>query len=93
MDLTLLEVNLEEPSFRANAPFSGGSRDADDESATDVDVDYDDASDDSSRSGPSAKSFVVGLVFLVAVGLAARRFMGGDSGAVEEEPDPERITA
>jgi hypothetical protein len=93
MELTLLEVNLEEPSFRANAPFSSPGRDVDDESATDVDVEYGEASEESSRRGPSAKAFVAGLLFLVAVGLAARRFMGGDSESVETESDAERITA
>lgn len=87
MDLTILEVNLTEPSFRANAPFSGGRGDDESDDGTGIDV----SAGEAEGSGRSPLPFLVGLVFLVGIGLAVRRLLGDDSEVEAEET--ERIAA
>lgn len=60
--LTLFEVHLEDSSFTANAPGSGKSGESESSSG---------------ESGRRLAPAIVGLVVLVGLGLAARRFMGG----------------
>jgi hypothetical protein len=87
MDLTILEINLAEPSFNANAPFSGDDAEADFESEAA------ETAGDSGRRIPSAVGFLVGLVFLVGVAVAVRRFRRDDSPAIEAESESEPIPA
>jgi len=87
MEITILEVNLDNPSFSAKAPFSGERLGGESESETDDGFSTGDAETD--ESGRSPLPFVVGLVFLVGIGLAVRRLRGGDSDPVEEtETEP-----
>lgn len=90
MDLTLFEVHLDEASFDATAPFADESSD---EGSTGIDVA--EGGSESEEGGRSPVPFVVGLVFLVGVGLAIRRFMGGSDEPGEEmdEATAEPITA
>ena len=75
MDLTLLEVHLDDSTFTANAPLSGES---DALPAAD--------SDDESDAGPLLP-FVVGVVALAAIAYVVRRWRSG--GAPEGELDVE----
>ena len=73
VEFTLLKLQLDDASFRANAPFSGGETEAE------ADGDEEDA-----ETSVSALPFFVGLLFLVVLAAAARKFLGGD----EEPLDP-----
>jgi len=86
MELTLLEVNLAEPSFNAKAPFSGDRFDENSDAGTDVAVS---SEADETGGGRSPLPFLVGLVFLVGIGLAVRRLRSDSSSSVEEaETEP-----
>jgi len=87
MDLTILEINLAEPSFNANAPFSG------DEGSAELEPEAPEADDESGRGAPSAVAFVVGLLFLAGLAVAVRRLRRDDSPAIEEESEAEPIPA
>ncbi|MEF8856780.1 MAG: hypothetical protein V5A16_05095 [Haloplanus sp.] len=68
MDLTLLEVHLDEATFTANAPLSGESEAAPAaETADDGD------------GGPPLLAFVVGLVTLAVLGYLVRRWRSSGS--------------
>lgn len=76
-EYTLLKLQVEDASFTAHAPFSGagGESDADEGSVGDVDSaggDGDDA--DGAGADRSLLPVVVGLVFLVAVAVAVKKF-------------------
>ena len=87
MEITILEVNLDQPSFSAKAPFSGEGLGGESEGETDDAFATGDT--DADEGGRSPLPFVVGLVFLVGIGLAVRRLRGGDSDPVEEtETEP-----
>lgn len=92
MELTLFELHLDEASFAANAPFAG----SDDGSGSPFGSEEESVTqDEEGSSGPSPKAFVVGLIFLVGIGLAVRRFMGGrgESDTDVDEPTAEPVTA
>ncbi len=77
MDLTLLEVHLDDACFTANAPLSGES------GTTPAAADIDEDSDARTRLLP----FIVGLVALAALGYVVRRWRSG--GSLETEVDTE----
>ncbi|MFC7175786.1 hypothetical protein [Halosegnis marinus] len=75
---TLLELHLDGAQFTANAPGSG---------LPGVEVETDDTADDAPDStGKPWLAALVGLLFLAAIALLARKKLGGDD---EEYTDPE----
>lgn len=80
MDLTILEVHLDDASFSANAPFAG--REDHDESDSEPTGESGHAAE-----GRSVAPLVVGLVVLAVAALAARKLLGGDSGEIESVAD------
>lgn len=82
MDLTILEVHLDDASFSANAPFAGQEEAGDAEPEPTADA-------GSAEGSRSVAPLVVGLVVLAAAALAARRLMGGDSDGIESVADAE----
>jgi len=82
VNITFLEVHLDDASFSADRPFSPGAEPADDEQAAEQDTD-----DDSSGSMVPTKTLAALGVLLVLVGLAAvvNRLKGGDEPDVEIE--------
>jgi hypothetical protein len=76
MDLTLLEIHLDDARFTANAPLSGES-----EASPAADADED------SDGGPPLFPFVVGLVALAALAYVVRRWRSG--GSVDAEIEAE----
>lgn len=83
MDITLLEVKLDEGEFTANAPlsFAGGVEQTD---STTADEPASDASDgqtdaDDTGTGPSKRRLVVGLV--VVIGAAALAYYLAGNGS------------
>jgi hypothetical protein len=86
VNLTLLEVHLEDGSFSANLPFSGVT-DTDDGEADAVDaVDDEDggaAVADEESGGPGKGAAALGVLLLLVLGAALVKYLtGGD-----EEPD------
>ena len=71
VEITLLELRVDDATFTANAPFSRG----------------DDEEGELPEEGSSSKGAVlgalVGLVFLVVVAAAAKRRLGGDEDPIE----------
>lgn len=63
-EFTLLKLEVDDASFSANTPF-GSSSDTDEQT-------------DEEESG-GVMPLVFGLVFLVAVAVVAKKFLGGDS--------------
>jgi hypothetical protein len=84
VEITLFELNLDDASFSGNAPFSGAG------SESGEDWETDESSEDD-EGGRSVLPFVVGLVFLIGIGLAVKRLRGGSGGSesVEVETDVE----
>jgi hypothetical protein len=82
MDLTLLEVHLDDASFTANAPLSGQS-----EATPAADT------DDDGDGGPPLLPFVVGLVALAALGYVVRRWRSGGSVDAELEAEMPDVDA
>lgn len=72
MDLTLLEVHLDDATFTANAPLSGES-----------DAAPAAAADDESDAGPPLLPFVVGLVALAGIAYVVRRLRSGGSAETD----------
>lgn len=83
VEITLLELHLEESEFTATAPFSPGEKD--------VEAGGEPPEPDDEGSGAAtAVAAVIGLVFLVAVAyLAKRRFLGGDEDEFDGDLDRE----
>jgi len=74
VELTFLELHVEDSDLTANAPYSYGEKDVDAGG---------DPPDDASGRGRVVAAFV-GLCFLVAVAYLVRtRVLGGDEGAAE----------
>jgi hypothetical protein len=69
-EFTLLKLQLDDASFTANAPFS----DSEDETA---------APDD--EESMSILPILIGLVFLIALGVAVKKFLGGSD---EDDIEP-----
>ncbi len=88
MNVTLLEVHLDDATFSANAPFSGT------ESSDTSEHDADERADQPSSS-PSAVGAVVGLLALAFIALAARKLLRRDRGStrVDQAPESEPVTA
>ena len=77
-EFTLLKLQLDDASFSANAPFADtGDSDGDDDSG------WDGSDDEESRS---LLPLVIGLVFLIALGVAAKKLLGG-SEEIDVEVD------
>ena len=68
-EFTLLKLQLDDASFAANAPFSGGDSD---------DADAGPESDEEDESG-GVLPVLLGLVFLVAVAAVAKKVLDGRS--------------
>jgi len=78
VELTFLEIHLEDSDFTANAPYGYGEKDveAGDEPPSEP--------DDTSRKG-AAVAAVVGVVFLAVVAyLVKQRYLEGDEGEFNE---------
>ena len=71
-EFTLLKLQFDDASFTANAPLSGEG----DESEGDAET-------DDSDSSPSILPFFVGLLFLLVLGVAAKKVLGGSDDDVE----------
>lgn len=74
-EFSLLKLQFEDAEFTANAPFSGS-----DEAEVGSEED-----EDEEESG-SIVGLLLGLVFLVVLAIAVKKFLGGDS---VPEPRPE----
>jgi hypothetical protein len=83
VDLTLLELHLDDSSIKANAPFSGGD-DTEAETETASATDEEPAPDDGGSRLRLLAPVAVGLVALAAIGVAVRRLIGGAPDPVEE---------
>lgn len=88
MNVTLLEVHLDDATFSANAPFAGT------ESSDTADRDDDERPDQPSGS-PSVVGAVVGLLALALLALAARKLLRRDRGStgIDQAPESEPVTA
>lgn len=85
-EFTFLKIEVDDSSFTTNTPSSG--HDADGE--TDVTVGEDTREEDSSGPGKAGLlAAVVGLVFLVGVGVLLRRYLSEDG---LEETDEAVVT-
>lgn len=75
-EYTLLKLEIGDATFTAHAPFSSASSGSDAESREDGNADGD--SDDADGEGSDRRLLpvVVGLVFLVVVAVAVRKFRG-----------------
>jgi hypothetical protein len=74
-EFTFLKLQLDDASFTANAPLSGGEGEEANGEET-----------DSGGSGSvSILPFFVGLLFLILVAVAVKKFLGGD----DELPEPQ----
>ncbi len=67
-EYTFLKIQVDDVSFSANAPFSGED-----------DEDEDDESGGLSRAVP----FVLGLLVLLAIGVAVKKFLGDSTPSGE----------
>lgn len=83
MELTLLEVHLDDASFTANAPFSDDSSAEEAESAAEATA----STDDEGRAATDLIPFVLGLGALVGIAYLVRRLRGGDETGTEIEPE------
>lgn len=93
VDITLLEVHLEEGSFSASLPFSSYTQHNPEEDETDDEVataefSSDDDDDESNGGSGKAKAVLGVFVFLVIAGAVVRYLSGDDEPEVEiETPD------
>ncbi len=83
-EYSLLKLQVDDATLTAYAPFSGAGDDSDDESvgAVEVAVDSGDGDSDDADGEGSDRSLlplVAGLVFLVVVAVAVKRFRGDDN--------------
>ncbi|WP_255149382.1 hypothetical protein [Halorarius halobius] len=78
--LTFLEVHLDGAEFTANAPLSDSGGDGDG-----PDIEVGEAGDEQSGGGKRWVGALVGLLFLVAVAVVAKKQLGGS----DDEPVPE----
>jgi len=98
MDLTLLEVSLDDAKITANAPFSGGNDEGPDDpelangetDASSIDIETEDVeSEGTDTGGPgSIVGFVVAVVVLVVIAALVRRRRSkgdGDEESIEVE--------
>ena len=91
VQITFLEVHLDDASFSAAAPFSGSTAE-DATSATDGETNTGDETDDAAAlgtedSGPPKKAVaaIAGLVGLVVIAALVRYLRGGDEPDVDIE--------
>lgn len=83
VNLTLLEVHLEDGSFSANLPFSGVTDTDDGEADAVDDEDGGAAVADEESGGPGKGAAALGVLLLLVLGAALVKYLtGGD-----EEPD------
>ena len=76
-EFTFLKLQLDDASFTANAPLSGSEGD-----------EADGDGDETEESGSvSLLPFFVGLLFLLVVAVAVKKFLGGD----DELPEPQDV--
>jgi len=97
MDLTILEIHIDDTSFSADRPFSNLVGADEEDESEDTGAVIDDPADDDgeptdepqttdSPERPTAALAAVGvLVALVGVALALRRFVGGEDPDVDIE--------
>jgi len=88
VEITLVELHVEDASFSAAAPFSGLTDESTEESDTTDTADTDPTADttDASRDVPTkALAAVGGLVALVTAAAVLKYLRGGDAPAVEIE--------
>lgn len=76
VDITFLEVHLDDSTLTANAPFSstGGESEEETEAEAEVEVEVEEGEGGGSSTLLAA---IVGLVFLVVVGFLVRRYLRG----------------
>lgn len=86
MDLTLFELHLDEASFTANAPFTGGETEEEADSSTSGSGD-----DDGGRRARDVLPAILGLVALVGVIALLKKLRGGsdEEPTLEEPPTTE----
>lgn len=80
VDITILELHLDDSSLTANAPFSKGRKE--------VEASDDPPEDESSGSKGKAVGALVGLVFLTAVTFVVKKKVLGGGG---DEPEGEEF--
>lgn len=87
VNITLFEVHLDDSTLTANAPFSAESEE---DAVAYGSEDDETESEDGGSGGPLVA--LVGFVFLVLVGVALRRFLGGDEDATEAVGEADAVT-
>ena len=85
VDITILELHLTEPNLTAHAPFSNRRKD--------VEASDEPLPEESSSSKGKLVGAIVGLVFLVAVAVVAKRKVGGGGPEDEEQLELADATA
>ena len=87
VDITLLELHLDDSNLTANAPFSSGRK------QVEAGEGPPEQPESSGSKGPLVAT-LVGLVFLVVVGYLVRsKVLGGDETEEEEELEVSNVTA
>lgn len=91
VEITLLELDIDGETFTANAPFGGkkgrGSESDAESAGSEMGTD---ASEDGG-SGSRLPAALVGLVFLVVVGVVLRRYLSEDDEGMEREPEAPEV--
>ncbi|PSP20669.1 hypothetical protein BRC61_06960 [Halobacteriales archaeon QH_10_65_19] len=83
VNLTLLEVHLEDGSFSANLPFSGVTDTDDGDDAVPDDEDSGATVADEESGGPGKGAAVLGVLLLLVLGAALVKYLSGG----DEESD------
>jgi hypothetical protein len=94
VDITLVELHVEEGSFSTNLPFSGLSRDEDED--TDREDEPEAAAEDDD-GGPGKGLTLLGVLVLLVVGTAVVKYLTGEDDTpeltVEADEESPAITA
>lgn len=88
MDLTLVELHLEDASFTAHAPFSGRGDGGEAPEASEPNE-----SGEAEAEGPDILPFLIGLAALAALAYLLRRRWNGGTEPVPDETEPAVSTA
>lgn len=105
MEVTVLELHIDGSEIRSMGPFTRKS--SDEPTETDIEVrdetsDHDgievseeraDGEPETESGGRSWKSTLMGLLFLVALAVVAKRRMGGDDADSESVPELDESTS
>jgi hypothetical protein len=77
VEITLIELNVDEPSFAAGSPF-GGSSSSSDDGGSGLNIDSGDDEPTENAGGRSLKAPVLGFFLLVGAAFVARRLLAGE---------------